>query len=141
MADFDMGKFKDAKDLQKYCENLTLTNQSLQQQVERLTGEINHLKELLDKAVPSAFEESLKPKENAEELLLREINKYNTISLTFVNVPLEKEDTQKLKMCVDALVAFRNKGDIKKKDNKKEEPQDVNELMRLAMTPDKEDVQ
>jgi hypothetical protein len=134
----DLSKFTNVKDLQKYCENLTQTNTILQQRIQSMDAEIKHLKELLANAPAGDLESKLKVKEDAEEAILREINKLNRLSMIEAS-PLEKEDTQKLKMMVEALVAFRNKGVKPEKKEKKEEKLDSKELLRLALQADDEE--
>lgn len=133
----DLSKFTNVKDLQKYCENLTQTNTILQQRIQSMDSEIKHLKELLANA-PVDIESKLKVKEDAEEAILREINKLNRLSMVEAS-PLEKEDTQKLKMMVEALVAFRNKGVKPEKKEKKDEKIDTKDLLRIALQSDDEE--
>lgn len=95
-------------DLAKYCNNLTMANLTLQQKLKTLEDELIHTRGLLAN-VPTPSLDKFSVKEAAEEAVLREIHKLNKLSMEQVT-PLDKEDTQKLKQMVEAIVAFRNKG-------------------------------
>lgn len=136
----DLSKFANVKDLQKYCENLTTTNQILQQKIASQDTEIKHLKELLANAPVSTFADKLKVKEDAEEAVVREIAKLNKASMTDP-LSMDKEEIQKLKMLVESLVAIRNKGQKPEPKKEKKATTDVNELLKIASQMDDEEVQ
>lgn len=136
----DLSKFADIKSLQKYCENLTQTNQILQQKIATQDTEIKHLKELLTNAPTGTFADKLKVKEDAEEAVLREIAKLNRASMT-ESLSMDKEEIQKLKMLVESLMAIRNKGQKVEPKKEKKTPTDVNELLKIASQADDEEIQ